>query len=90
MGWALRDEAFPVSVRSTFWQRWVGENRCVGTCKGKALSTVSATRILTLVAREACSTTRDMGTDWAFAVGPRRTTGNVDRIGWSPSGYSSN
>jgi hypothetical protein len=30
---------------------------------------------------EACSATRDLGTNSAFALGPRKTTENLDRIG---------
>jgi hypothetical protein len=32
---------------------------------------------------EACSTTWNFGTNSAFALGPRKTTGNLDRIGRS-------
>jgi hypothetical protein len=32
---------------------------------------------------EACSATWNLGTNSAFALGSKKTTGNLDRVGWS-------
>jgi hypothetical protein len=32
---------------------------------------------------EACSATWNLGTNSAFALGPRKITENLDRVGWS-------